>query len=361
MLFRTVIAVCLILAAIAPGCTTTTPGSTAKADVHVADGAAHAWASDAQLLRVYSVEAANLTDFRDERQAKMDESERAAFADELAIMGANDANPGDGIAPRWLYVYSSEGNVAEYFVVVESGRVVATVESSTTDTLAPLTADSWLLDSDDAAQIAAKSNASYASIQGRKDVVVYSNLAELGDFYPHPVWFLGYELHGVGQDGAVMVDAQNGTVLDDAFIARYLLAGLSHLLPAEMGGDAGLATVAEPSHFGSFSLAAYHSHLAIAITSRSGTVPLQELQVVLTAPDGGSTWLNHTVAPGFDGVTSAVAVPAPEGTYAYTIELLDGTLPGAAANWEFSWCTEGLVAPEGPFGGGPLACEFRNA
>lgn len=346
-----------VLAASLAGCATPDGPVTAKGNLDVAAAAAAEWAGDAQLFAVWGMEADNLTDRLDAELADANAGERKGRAGDFALMGANDADPGDGRAPRWLYVYRSEARNARYEVVVESGVVVATLENKVTEVLAPLTPATWIIDSDAAAEIAAASNASYGSIRGRTDVVATSGLASFVPHYPHPIWFLGYEWLGAGKDGAVMVDATNGTVLDAAVLADPRWAVV---FPAEMGVAAGLATVANPTDTGSFAVQRRHQVLALAVTSRSGALPMQELRVVVTPPDGVSTWLNHTVLPGFDSVTYAVLKSVGEGKYAYTIELLNGTIPAAAANWEFSWCTEGLVAPDGPFGGGPVACEYRN-
>lgn len=345
---RAILAAALLAAALLPGCTDNAvpTGLTAREALALAEPEADAWDPGAELVQAAGFEVGEgLLNATPPAEAMVHagggphgDGARLGpplpgprFIEAMPAMpaGAGDRVPGDGLAPVWVFAFTS-GN-GTLVVLVADGKAEAHAGldegfGPMCDPCAPL--GDWQLDSDEAADVAAAASEDYAALRGDPEAVATMALAA-GANGTYWVAALVAPMSG-GTPAVVAVDAVTGEPAD-----------LAHVFAAPLVAETGAqGTVLTPfaDQAIPLELAQDHAWVRVLVAERGFLgPPLQRVSVEVRAADG-STHAGSFVTQPFGGGSALVVVdPAPAGAYTVALRMdLGAYLP-----LEVSWCSDG--------------------
>ncbi|MHB8632872.1 MAG: FHA domain-containing protein [Thermoplasmatota archaeon] len=339
----------LLVGALFAGCVGGSHFVTARANLPVADRAAHAWNPNAKLGAIFGIEAHNLSRYRE-----------LAGNESLNSLAAVQSDPsaGDGLASGWVYVYGA-GN-ASYAVSVSAAGSVLANKTERYGPLEPIQPALWHLDSDQAAQRAANANTTFRTLQGSAQADGFSMLAQ-GDnrtIHGHPFWVLFVQADRGNESAVMTVDADNGDTFPGL---RFLAPGFNFTFNfqgfsfAEAGQAQGHVDATAPTREGDFTIGNLHTNLTMALQAQTATPPGQSASVTVTDPRG-HTWgpYEYSSTTAFSEPTVSWHIPNPAiGRYHWTVQISSG-LAGVSMDYDLSWCTNGVYVQY--FGASP-ACD----
>lgn len=310
------------------------PTASARSLLSAAQNEAEEWSSDARLVNVVGIEVSNGTELRKELE---DEGE----IDDAEFVLADDERTGDGLAAAWGYTFTSQRLGKLLGLVLDgSGTVIVRSERplSSRGSDQPIDLDAWRIDSDEAWSLLP------ITTDGKRPAA--SLLTQGGDLGAgslglkepeHPYWLLfsGEEFE---EASLFFVNAFNGTVVNFKDLLEQIIL---EFVVSEFGSEAGRATVLDGTVTHRFTLQQNHTRLAVAVTPDLTTLPTQTGTLTLRHPDGAES--QFPVRSRLDAASSRLVLDQAEaGTYEATFTL-DAPPAGVLLDYQFSFCTDGLV------------------
>jgi hypothetical protein len=336
--------------------------ATAKDLIPEARRIAQEWSPDAALQGVVGIELREIPLALKAALASSKVAEATADNPELQLMKYRDGDVGDGRTGAWLFAFGSDGN--ELVLVLDaSGKEIIRHEASARGhDLAAL--GDVAIDSDQAADIASKSNAKYGELRGHSA----AGFMTLAATPQGPFWVLmllksfdlGLDDTSVQEDDEgsamvmVVVDAMNGTVMDegmdDLFDAQdsgsrpavpssgYYRPRANHtFVPTEEGADSDTLMVGAGDKESSFTLAsAGHATLRLQF-DLPRALPATAATATVTGPDGRVQKMSFASTAGVRSPEHATIDAPVAGEYKVVVRLDSGI----TQDYDFSWCAPG--------------------
>lgn len=288
---------------------------TAAQNRDLADAAASAWASDAQLVAVFAFEQTNMT---------------PEFPSDPAI--------GNGKAPLWIYGYKGmNGSEARAFQVTADGAVQAMNDSSGMDVPDVGEAVSgWQIDSDKAVEIA-RANATFEAMASREGA---SMIEALGSEDGVTVW----AIMAGAQDGqaVAIVDAMEGALIAvESFDMADMMPAFP--TPGQMANrgpqlemeDSGTVSPGSPMEY---PFALEYADVGMLSISYDRLLPFEAVRVTILDADGEEV-MSEVARGGFGPSGGTVMDIAFEKAGDYTLVLSYATmgpeLPVASVDYQF--------------------------
>ncbi len=314
---RSVAIASLLFVTVLAGCADDDEGSTALDLLSRAQAQAVALLPGARLVAAGMLETANTTAFEDE--------DGDIFLAAFAPNGG--ARVGDGRAEAWAYGFS-DGNTSIAVVVSSNGTQVFGEDEAGFFFTDAIDLSLWRVDSDEAARIAARTDANYSRLASSPRAAGFAFLWQDEDT-GSPFWVLGIEEDATDAEAWVYVNATDGNVLTED--EWELLLELD--LEGEAGSWSGQVTLATTDD-GEFAFNAPHESAAVALEVGTASPPFTTLRATVTAPDGTEYEVEASNgALGAEPVVLGIG-PAESGAYDVSVEVLTG----AVGSYVFSWC-----------------------
>ncbi|HUR61391.1 MAG TPA: hypothetical protein VM286_03385 [Candidatus Thermoplasmatota archaeon] len=338
--------------------------ATAKDLIPEARRVAAAWDADASLQAVGGIELHEIPLAVQAALASSKVAEETADDPELQLMRYRDDDVGDGRTGAWLFAFGAADR--ELLLVLDaSGKELARHEGRGSGHDGPALGD-VAIDSDQATDIAAKGNATYAALRGHAAIGGMT----LAPTPKGPFWVLmlmeSFDMDlGDAMDGeeraaprmaAVMVDATNGTVVDDDSFGDffdsssaperrpaahaspyYRPRGNQTFVATESGKASGTLSLVSPEDRTTFTVdSPGHATLRLQLDLPRALPPTSATATV-TAPDGRMQRLAFTSVVGGNGPAHADLDTPVAGEYTVVVRL-DA---GLTQQYAFSWCAPG--------------------